>query len=44
MTMFQRLLRVVPVLAIAASLAGCGINTIPTRDEAVKASWADVQN
>ena len=44
MTVFQRLLRVVPMLAIAASLAGCGINTIPTRDEAVKASWADVQN
>ena len=44
MTMFQRLLRVVPVLAIAASLAGCGINTIPTRDEAVRASWANVQN
>ena len=44
MTMFSRLVRLVPVLAIAATLAGCGINTIPTRDEAVKASWADVQS
>ena len=44
MTMISRLVRIIPVLAIAASLAGCGINTIPTRDEAVKASWADVQN
>jgi LemA protein len=44
MTIFSRLVRIVPVLAIAASLAGCGINTIPTRDEAVKASWANVQN
>ncbi len=44
MTIFKRLVRIVPVLAIAASLAGCGINTIPTRDEAVKAAWGDVQN
>lgn len=44
MIAIRRLVRLLPVLAIAASLAGCGINTIPTRDEAVKASWADVQN
>jgi len=44
MTMISRLVRLVPVLAVAAILSGCGINTIPTRDEAVKASWADVQN
>jgi len=44
MTMFKRLVRLVPVLAIAASLAGCGINTIPTRDEKVKAAWGDVQS
>jgi LemA protein len=28
----------------ALTLAGCGINTIPTRDESVKAAWGDVQN
>jgi LemA protein len=44
MTMFKRLVRFVPVLAIAVSLAGCGINTIPTRDEQVKAAWGDVQS
>jgi LemA protein len=37
------LLLVLPV-ALAGSLAGCGINTIPTRDEQVKAQWAEVQN
>jgi LemA protein len=31
-------------IAGAVFLAGCGINTIPTQDEAVKARWADVQN
>jgi LemA protein len=30
--------------AIAVSLAGCGINTIPTQDEKTKAAWAEVQN
>ena len=25
-------------------IAGCGINTIPTKDEAAKAAWAEVQN
>ncbi len=27
----------------AASLAGCGINTVPTQEENAKAKWADVQ-
>jgi len=27
----------------AASLSGCGVNTIPTQEEAAKAKWADVQ-
>ena len=44
MIAIRRLVRMLPVLAIAASLAGCGINTIPTRDEQVKAAWGDVQN
>ncbi len=33
----------IPMLAVAALLSGCGINTIPTKDEQVKAAWADVQ-
>ncbi len=31
------------VAAAALSLAGCGINTIPSQEEAAKAKWADVQ-
>jgi LemA protein len=32
------------VLAVPVVLAGCGVNTIPTKDEQVKAAWGDVQN
>ncbi|WP_375380434.1 LemA family protein [uncultured Sphingomonas sp.] len=32
------------VIASAAALGGCGINSIPTQQEAAKARWADVQN
>lgn len=32
-----------PIL-IATSLAGCGVNTIPTAEEAAKAQWGNVQN
>ena len=31
-----------PMLAL--SLAGCGVNSIPTAEETAKARWADVQN
>ncbi|KAF0093318.1 MAG: LemA protein, partial [Hyphomonadaceae bacterium] len=32
-------------LAVASTtLAGCGYNTIPTKEEAAKAQWAEVQN
>jgi LemA protein len=31
-------------LAAAASLSGCGINSVPTAEENAKAKWADVQN
>ena len=44
MIAISRTLRVLPVLALGAVLAGCGINSIPTQDEQVKASWAEVQN
>lgn len=36
--------RALVVLAAAMLLTACGINTIPTQDEQVKASWGDVQN
>ena len=29
---------------LATTLAGCGINTIPTYDEQVKAAWSQVEN
>lgn len=34
-----------PMMALAAALtlSACGINSVPTADEAVKAKWADVQ-
>jgi LemA protein len=32
------------VVLAALLLSGCGVNTIPTLDEAVKASWAQVLN
>ena len=32
------------IVGLSAGLAGCGINTIPTKEEAAKARWADVQN
>lgn len=36
--------RVVLALALAAApLGGCGLNSIPTAEEAAKAKWADVQ-
>jgi LemA protein len=38
-------LRAFLVVALAAfSLAGCGYNVIPTKEEAAKAAWAEVQN
>ncbi len=35
--------RLLPVLLAAATLGGCGINSIPTAEEQAKAEWADVQ-
>lgn len=32
------------LIASALLLSGCGLNSIPTADEEVKARWADVQN
>ncbi len=38
------LFRTVLVAGAAASLAGCGINSVPTAEEEAKARWADVQS
>ena len=38
------IVRTVFAAAAAASLAGCGLNSVPTAEEAAKARWADVQN
>jgi LemA protein len=35
--------RTVLALAAALSLAACGFNSVPTKQEAAKAKWADVQ-
>ena len=41
--LFSRALRALLVLALPVTLAGCGINAIPTKQETAKAKWADVQ-
>ena len=32
------------IATLALGLSGCGVNTIPTKEEAVKAKWGDVEN
>ena len=39
-----KLSRLLLIPAAALVLAGCGVNTIPTQDEQVKAAWGEVQN
>lgn len=41
--MTVRTVRTLSAVVIAATLAGCGINSVPTAEEAAKARWADVQ-
>jgi len=41
MTTIRRLALIAPLAAV--SLSGCGINSIPTAEEAAKAKWANVQ-
>lgn len=43
-TLRQRLQRAALILLAPLLVAGCGINTIPTKEEIAKAKWADVQN
>ncbi len=40
----RALTRIIALAALALSLAGCGVNTIPTYEEQAKASWAQVEN
>ena len=39
-----RLARLALLMVGPLLLAGCGVNTIPTKEERAKAAWADVQN
>jgi LemA protein len=40
----RRLAIMAAVLTLAGALAGCGVNNIPTYEEAAKAKWAEVLN
>lgn len=42
--LIARLARAAVLIVVPLALAGCGINTIPTKDERAKAAWAEVQN
>jgi LemA protein len=43
-TLRQRLARIALIVAAPLIVAGCGFNTIPTKEERAKAQWAEVQN
>jgi LemA protein len=43
MSFWKQLPKLAAAFGLALVLAGCGVNTIPTKDQAVKARWADVQ-
>ncbi|MEQ8829753.1 MAG: LemA family protein [Alphaproteobacteria bacterium] len=46
--MFSRprtiLLKLTMMLGLCLTLSGCGVNAVPTKDEAVTAAWAEVLN
>lgn len=44
MPMLKRFYRVLVFVMVVGNITGCGINNIPTYDEAVKASWSQVLN
>ena len=44
MSLFSRLRSFAVVALIAVSVSSCGYNAIPTKQEAAKAKWAEVQN
>ena len=39
-----RILALLAALGLALSLAGCGVNNVPTLEEQAKSRWAEVQN
>ena len=43
-SLIRRYSRLALLLVAPLVLAACGVNTIPTREEAAKAQWAEVQN
>jgi LemA protein len=43
MSIWKQWPKLAAAFGLALVLAGCGVNTIPTKDQAVKARWADVQ-
>lgn len=43
-TIKNRFSRVALIALAPLIVAGCGVNTIPTKEEAAKAQWAEVQN
>jgi len=44
MSLLTRIRALLVLAVIGVSLSGCGYNVIPTKEEAAKASWAEVQN
>ncbi len=44
MSRVVRLPLVAMVVALASLLAGCGVNEIPSKEQAAKAAWSEVQN
>jgi len=43
-TSMSRLLRLLVPITMTLALGACGVNTIPTKEEAAKAAWAQVEN
>ena len=43
-SLIRRFSRLALLLVAPLALAACGVNTIPVREEAAKAQWAEVQN
>ena len=39
---FSRIAALAAVLMVAVSLAGCGVNNIPTYEQTAKAKWSEV--
>ncbi len=42
--MFTRLARIATIAIGSLALASCGINSVPTKEEAAKAQWGNVEN